>query len=176
MPKPQLPTLRTPVCLLRPLSFLDLPTTLMWRNKPEVRCCFRTTNKLHLESHNEWFRTYLDLPNDFMFIIEVDKKPVGQLGLYNIADDGHSAEFGRLMIGEKSCQGKGVARAATTAILAYAFETLRISRVFLEVRLENAPAVGLYQSLGFIQIQETEGFAQMELLAHQGHGTNGIAC
>ncbi len=111
-----------------------------------------------------------------MFVIEVDKKPVGQLGLYNIANDGHSAEFGRLMIGEKSCQGKGVARAATTAILAYAFKTLRISRVFLEVRLENAPAIGLYKSLGFKQIQETDGFSQMELLAHQGHGTNKIAC
>jgi len=176
VPKPHLPTLRTPACLLRPLELHDLSTTLGWRNKPEVRRCFRTTNELHLESHKEWFRRYLDLPNDFMFVIEVDKKPVGQLGLYNIADDGHSAEFGRLMIGEKSCRGKGVARAATTAILAYAFETLQISRVFLEVRLENAQAIGLYQSIGFMQTKETEGFAQMEMLAHQRHGTNKIVC
>ena len=176
VPKPHLPTLRTPACVLRPLELHDLPTTLAWRNKPEVRRCFRTTDEIHWASHKKWFRKYLDLPNDFMFIIEVDEKPVGQIGLYNIADDGHSAEFGRLMIGEKSCQGKGVARAATTAILAYAFETLGISRVFLEVRLDNAPALGLYRSLGFKQIQETEGFAQMDMLAHQGHGTNKVAC
>ncbi len=104
------------------------------------------------------FSKYIDRPDDYMFIIEADQKPVGQIGLYNITDDGHSAEFGRLMIGEKSCLGKGVARAATTAMLAYAFEALRISRVFLEVRLENAPAIGLYRSLGFMQVQEANGF------------------
>ncbi|GAG35898.1 unnamed protein product, partial [marine sediment metagenome] len=119
-----------------------------------------------MDDHKDWFSKYIDRPDDYMFIIEAAQKPVGQIGLYNIniTDDGHSAEFGRLMIGEKSCLGKGVARAATTAMLAYAFEVLQISRVFLEVRLENAPAIGLYRSLGFMQVQEASGFVQMEML------------
>jgi len=176
VPKPHMPTIQTPVCLLRPLRLQDLPVTLAWRNRPEMRKCFRTTAVIHLDDHKDWFSKYIDRPDDYMFIIEADQKPVGQIGLYNITDDGHSAEFGRLMIGEKHCLGQGVARAATTAMLAYAFEALRISRVFLEVRLENAPAIGLYRSLGFMQVQEANGFAQMELLAHQDHGTNKIAC
>jgi diamine N-acetyltransferase len=176
VPKPHLPTIRTPVCLLRPLELHDLPTTLAWRNKPEVRRCFRTTDEIHLDSHKDWFSKYVDLPNDFMFIIEVDEKPVGQLGIYHISDDRHSAEFGRLLIGEPCCQGRGIARAATTEILRYAFEALQIIRVFLEVRLDNVPALGLYQSLGFMKVQEDQGFVHMEMLATQGHGKHKIAC
>ena len=104
------------------------------------------------------------------------KNPLDNLAFIHISDDRHSAEFGRLLIGEPCCQGRGIARAATTEILRYAFEALQIIRVFLEVRLDNVPALGLYQSLGFMKVQEDQGFVHMEMLATQGHGKHKIAC
>ena len=57
-----------------------------------------------MDGHTAWFNEYLTRSDDHMFIIESEGTPVGQIGLYHIADDRTDAEFGRLMIGDRFVQ------------------------------------------------------------------------
>ena len=165
MPKPPLPILKTSGCVLRPLAAHDLPLTLGWRNTPEIRCCFRTPDIIQMDGHRAWFNEYLIRSDDHMFIIESEDIPVGQIGLYHIADDRTEAEFGRLMIGDRASQGRGIARAASTMIVDYAFGSLGLNRLFLEVRADNEKAIGLYHRIGFKDTHTEDGFLSMEAFA-----------
>jgi len=165
VPKPPLPILKTSSCVLRPLAARDLPLTLGWRNTPEIRCCFRTPDTIQMDGHKAWFNEYLTRSDDHMFIIESEGTPVGQIGLYHIADDRTDAEFGRLMIGDRKSQGRGIAKAASTMILEYAFESLGLDRLFLEVRAANEKAIRLYHRIGFKDTHTEDEFLSMEVFA-----------
>jgi ribosomal protein S18 acetylase RimI-like enzyme len=53
--------------------------------------------------------------------------------------------------------GSGVGRALAEALLG-ALRELGVTRVYLEVRRDNAPAIALYRSLGFEQVVELPGY------------------
>ncbi|MEQ8770812.1 MAG: N-acetyltransferase [Phycisphaerales bacterium] len=53
---------------------------------------------------------------------------------------------------DPACEGRGVGRGLTTAVLA-ALEDAGVRRVYLEVRVGNDRAIGLYRSLGFVQVR-----------------------
>ena len=130
----------------------DLATTLSWRNQAEIRKWFFHSDILTYEQHLEWFRSYQGSDNDYIFIIKAhgsQNKPVGQLAIYHIDWEKRRAEFGRLMIGELSAQGKGLAYAATNLALKIAFDQLDLEEVYLEVLSDNKRALALYQKIGF---------------------------
>ncbi|SFJ81334.1 ribosomal protein S18-alanine N-acetyltransferase [Cellulomonas sp. KH9] len=58
-------------------------------------------------------------------------------------------------------QGRGVGRRMLTTLLDRARE-LRAESVLLEVRVDNAPAIHLYESLGFTQLGRRRGYYQPE--------------
>ncbi|AIG63714.1 alanine acetyltransferase [Corynebacterium atypicum] len=59
---------------------------------------------------------------------------------------------------DPGCQGRGLGRGLIRRLLAVADE--RPGPVFLEVRCDNAPAVGLYESLGFARLGVRRGYYQ----------------
>jgi diamine N-acetyltransferase len=143
---------RIRLCLLRES---DLPMTLKWRNQDHIRKWFVHSGVLTPEQHREWFQGYSQRENDYLFIIEeiMDlKKPVGQISLYNIDWGRKQGEYGRLMIGEPSAQGKGLAKEATGLLLHYAFGELDLKGVYLEVFEKNEPALSIYRAYGFQEI------------------------
>jgi diamine N-acetyltransferase len=165
MVKPLLQPIQSTRLSLRPLVREDLATTLAWRNKERVRKKFFTSRPLTMEEHQLWFTQYLDRSDDMVFLI-VDAKlnrPVGQAALYNINPARKEAEFGRLMIGEEDALRRGFAREAAQALISHAFETLRLTRVYLEARVENVSAISLYEKLGFTVIEETQDRLRMEI-------------
>ncbi|MDR3201755.1 MAG: ribosomal protein S18-alanine N-acetyltransferase [Bifidobacteriaceae bacterium] len=62
---------------------------------------------------------------------------------------------------EPSARGRGIGRALVENLLAAAGRARR-SEVFLEVRVDNEPAIGLYQSLGFEPIGVRPRYYQPE--------------
>jgi RimJ/RimL family protein N-acetyltransferase len=56
-----------------------------------------------------------------------------------------------IYIGDGSARGKGVADEASRLLLRFAFDTLGLHRVFLQVDTVNERAIRLYQRLGFKQ-------------------------
>jgi RimJ/RimL family protein N-acetyltransferase len=73
---------------------------------------------------------------------------VGTIGLSRIDLVNRRAEYG-VLIGEPGARGKGLAAEASRLLLAYAFETLGLRRVYLHVLARNADALRLYRRVGF---------------------------
>jgi len=95
---------------------------------------------------------YLELlvkdPDRRSFAIEVGGVHVGNVGLKNHDFDNGVAEC-FIEIGEVALHGQGVGALAMARVLDVAFDELRLRRVRLGVFEFNAPAIRLYQKLGF---------------------------
>jgi RimJ/RimL family protein N-acetyltransferase len=145
---------------------------MAWRNQESIRKWFINTNLIDENQHLAWFRRYLERDDDFLFIIE-DKargnRPVGQISIYQVDRQNLSAEYGRIMIGDEEARGKGLAKAATNLVLEFAFETLGLQVITLEVRNENEPALAIYNSCGFQVTGEKNGLIYMSLDRQGGH-------
>ena len=159
MVKRSLPAVENERVRLRLLRSDDLPLTLRWRNQDHIRRWFFYSEPIAPEQHSGWFEQYRQRDDDFVFIIEdvqAGDQPVGQVALYHIDWMQGRAEFGRLMIGEASAAGKGLAFAATQLALKIAFQDLALQEVYLEVFADNQRAIGIYSGAGF-QVKEQRG-------------------
>ena len=110
---------------LRLLEEADLPLTLGWRNRDENRRWFFSTAEISPDQHRGWFEKYRERDDDFVFVIEeidVFKRPVGQLSLYDIDWTTGRAEFGRLLMGDPEARGLGLAQLATALLVDEALE------------------------------------------------------
>jgi diamine N-acetyltransferase len=151
---------------IRLLQEADLNLTLAWRNQARVRTSLVTSRALTLEEHLAWHRSYSIKDDDFVFVIEEVRSghaPVGQVSLYAIDWQKRTAEFGRLLIGEESALGRGLASAATRLVLDLAFGAFDLQAVRLEVFQTNARAIALYAKQGFTELGLVGSMLQMEL-------------
>jgi diamine N-acetyltransferase len=136
---------------LRLLEEADLPQTLLWRNQDEIRRWFFHSDPIPFENHVAWFQKYKERDDDFVFIITDahDKRTIGQIALYNINWQKRRAEYGRLMIGCPEAKGKGFAKKATQSLIEFAFNSLGLEEIYLEVLTENQAARKVYEQCGF---------------------------
>ncbi len=142
---------------LRLLNAEDLPTTLAWRNREDIRHQFIHSEIITWENHVSWWEEHKSQANDFVFIIEETeqlKRPVGQISLYNIDLKKGEAEYGRLMIGDDDARGKGLAKRATELLISWAFSSLGLKRIYLQVFRSNTAAINLYRQCGFGTYEE----------------------
>jgi diamine N-acetyltransferase len=149
----------SPKVRLRLLDEADLPRTLWWRNQDHIRKWFFSSGTITEDQHRQWFARYRERDDDFVFVIESTldgHQAVGQVSLYHVDWVGRRAEYGRLMIGESSARGKGLARAATERLLEVAFDDLGLHEVYLEVMPDNEPAVAIYRACGFVRESQDE--------------------
>ena len=134
--------------LLRPTEEADLPLIAMWQNHPEVW----------------WYMDYerpfsaADIRDDIEssrregqpFTILVGDRPIGRIGLNQFrARDRICAVY--LFIGEPDCWGRGYARDACMALLAYAFDRMDLHQVELWTLADNDPAIPMYRKCGFVE-------------------------
>jgi len=152
--KKEIPSIKGNNIFIRGVNENDLDIIMEWRNKQEIMKCFFNRNKLTSEGQINWYSKYVNDVTDHMFmIITNDNIPIGTMALYHIDDTTSKAEYGRALIAAEGFQGKGFAKEALNLILRYAFDTLKLNRVFLEVFSDNTQAIKLYERCGFI----TEG-------------------
>jgi RimJ/RimL family protein N-acetyltransferase len=138
---------------LRLLSVGDLPMTLAWRNREDIRVQFVHSDIITWEQHLAWWEEYRTRSNDFVFMIEEARhlhRPVGQVSLYNIDLEKREAEYGRLMIGDSEARGKGLARKATELLVSWAFDSIGLQRIYLVVFKSNRTSANLYRRCGFV--------------------------
>jgi ribosomal-protein-alanine N-acetyltransferase len=103
-----------------------------------------------------WSRQgFLDaLANEYtvFFVAEEEAAIAGYVGMYISLDEG---EITNVAV-RPELRGKGIAKALLEQTLSYA-KNHGITRIVLEVRVSNAPAIGLYEGFGFEIIGTRKG-------------------
>ena len=146
---------------LRAMTEKDTANVVKWRNCPSVVENFIFRTPLTEEAHLNWYRNKVQKGEVAQFII-VDNdggKDVGSVYLRDIDNDNRKCEYG-IFIGEESCRGKGLGTAAAKLILNYAFDELKMNRVFLRVFAKNTAAINSYKHAGF----KTEGVFKQDVI------------
>lgn len=84
------------------------------------------------------------------FVIEVEGRPLGRIGLNNFRPRDHVASL-YVFVGERESWGKGYGRDALMALLAYAFDTRNLRLVELWTLADNERAIRMYKGCGFVE-------------------------
>lgn len=144
----------------------DLPMTLAWRNRDDVRRWFKYSEPLTFENHRDFFRKYLERDNDFLLIVEDVNtfEAVGQASVYDVDWEAGSGEVGRF-IAAPDFRGKGYMKDACSAIAELAFSVLGLKRVYLEVFPDNERAIHIYLASGYSDCGVKDGMRGMEKVA-----------
>jgi UDP-4-amino-4,6-dideoxy-N-acetyl-beta-L-altrosamine N-acetyltransferase len=136
--------------LLRRMSRADAVDVVRMRADPEVQAQLFSARPPTMEEHLRW-RAEVEARDDrheFMIVERTSGRSVGTIGLSHIDRVNRRAEYG-VLIGEPDARGKGLAAEASRLLLAYAFGTLGLRRVYLHVLARNGDALRLYRRVGF---------------------------
>lgn len=136
--------------LLRRMSREDAADVVRMRADPEVQAQLFSGRPPTIEEHLRWLAD-MEARGDrheFMIVERTSGRSVGTIGLRHIDRVNRRAEYG-VLIGEPDARGKGLAAEASRLLLAYAFGTLGLRRVYLHVLARNEDALRLYRRVGF---------------------------
>lgn len=150
---------------LRDIKIEDTEKILQWRNNKNVKKNFCNQENLTAERHINWYNSKIMTGKVKQFII-IDKEEnleVGSIYLRDIDLINKKAEMG-IFIGEDKKRGKGIGTASIHLIVQYAFEQLKLHKVYLRVFSNNIPAIKSYTKVGFKQ----EGIAKDDILLPNG--------
>ena len=121
---------------------------LAWMHDPKVNCKFHFDFASMTEEKALAFieNSFSEVNQNFAFVGD-DDKYLGTISLKNISKVDNNAEYA--VVTSYAAQGTGAAYEATMEILKYAFETLELNRVYLNVLVENERANAFYKKCGF---------------------------
>jgi RimJ/RimL family protein N-acetyltransferase len=119
-----------------------------WFSDPQVVYFLGRNSPITLAEEERWFRDYERRTDEQIFAIDVADTHIGNLGLHKIDRVHRKAEVG-IVIGEPAYWSKGYGSEAMRTALRYAFGTLGLNKVSLDVLEYNTRAIHTYERLGF---------------------------
>jgi len=138
---------------LRPLKYEDWEKTITWRNNLEFSSLimshpFPVTKELE----KEWIKSIIEDKSNrsvhFGICLLDSEELIGITKLFNISWISRTCYFG-IFLGSKESRRKGIGKEAMQLIIDYAFNTLNLRKILLEVITNNQPAINLYKKMGF---------------------------
>jgi RimJ/RimL family protein N-acetyltransferase len=152
---------------LRRFRSADLPKVITWRRDPELRHgALWSDVAFGTREARRWLRTVSDGAESSRLTLAIELREsarlVGLTNLTRIDRRSGTAYFG-IVIGEKDCWGRGVARESLRLMLGRA-AALGLRKVLLEVAADNPRALELYTRVGF----QTEGVLRRQLVRPNG--------
>jgi [ribosomal protein S5]-alanine N-acetyltransferase len=135
---------------LRPLDRTDAPLLAAFVNHPETRRTVLRARPTSLVQEEAFLMQLGSSERDVMFGLALREggNLVGVSGLHQIDPVGRKAQLG-LLIGLAEQWGKGYGTEATRLMLEYAFTTLNLNKVGLQVFSNNPAARRVYEKAGF---------------------------
>ena len=115
-----------------------------WRNSPEARAAFFNTEVVTPDTHLRFMAERK--AHDLVFIAESEGKPIGMGGL-TVDVKTRDAEWGRVFL-DPHYRGRGYATDLVYLALHYAFELLRLDRVWADIWTTNDPILKVYDRVG----------------------------
>lgn len=143
----------------------DIKNKVDWINNSENNQYLHYDLPLSENKTIEWYYKR-DFEKRRDLVIEYSGVPVGLIGLLNIDYVHRKAEF-YISIGNVGYKRKGISTIATRLVLQYAFTTLDLNKIYLNVDEENMSARRLYEKVGF----KCEGFFESDMF-HKGRYIN----
>lgn len=131
---------------LRALNEDDLEMVLEWRNHPEVRRYMYSSEIINLSEHTAWFQMACNSDNLHLFVYEENNKSKGFVKLKVIDEGGKIAEWG-FYLSPNASKGTGVSLGNAT--LNYAFNVLKLHKIFGEVLEFNVRSLRFHERMGF---------------------------
>jgi RimJ/RimL family protein N-acetyltransferase len=139
---------------LRDLQESDVDGMLEWMHDPETKKWFRYPMEKQTKADVLSFiqkarKTDKSEQGVSIHLAVADENDeyLGTISLKNIDYTSRNAEYA---ISIRQCtKGTGAAYKATKMLLAYAFDTLDLEKVYLNVLKENARAIAFYKKVGF---------------------------
>ena len=107
--------------------------------------------RMTAEQEARFLQDKADSPNEIEIVAEIDGRIAGSAGIEAVGDKAkirHRADFGISV--DMACWGLGIGRALTRACVECAREA-GYAQLELEVVADNASALALYQSEGFVE-------------------------
>ena len=153
---------------LRAAERSDLPLFVNWLNDAETASFITARAPMSMAMEEQWFEKVLvDHGTSrwhFVICLVESGQPIGTIGLFELDLATGSAGMG-IVIGEKQLWGQGYGTDAHNALLDFAFGSLRLERVWLEVNDDNFRAKRSYEKCGF-KFEGTERHAMFRAGKH----------
>lgn len=141
--------------MIRRLEHKDAELMLEWMHDKDINRAFRFPfDKSTLESVTEFIDNSFSDKNKHFAVVDDNDEYLGTVSLKNISIENKSAEYA--IVVRRMAKGTGVAKLATENIIDYAFHTLKLHKVYLNVLEKNERARHFYEKCGF----EYEGTAK----------------
>lgn len=140
--------------ILRPLHSNDWDKTLKWRNSMEIKnYAMIHPYPITVDQEKDWYDHILKNITDKIIYFAIDEKQqsklIGYVFLKNIQWIHRNCTLG-IIIGENDSRGKGYGIEALQLIENYAFHTLNLNKISLEVVAYNQAAINLYKKVGYV--------------------------
>lgn len=133
---------------LKKFTAADISNKVRWINDESNNMYLHYELPLEIEKTQRWFESIKNRADRYDAVIEADGVSIGVIGLLNIDVVNLKAEY-YITLGEASYKRKGISYIASQQLLKYAFEILKLNKVYLNVDADNVAACNLYEKLGF---------------------------
>lgn len=130
------------------LSDAEKRMVLEWRNHPDVKQWMYTSDDIALDAHLNFIDSLNHRIDKRYFVVKNDEGYLGVIDFYNIAHD--SCEFGLYV--NPFAHTRGIGKELLTQSILYAFNTLNVQTLVLEVFCNNTKAIHLYEKYGFTPV------------------------
>lgn len=135
---------------LRPLTELDLPNLLEWRNLERVRTNMYTDRIISMTEHQYWFEKQSgNSANEKYFIFESNKRPLGFVSFTRYNPDSGTC-YWAFYLGETNVP-RGTGAIMEYIAIEHAFRELAIRKLCCEVFVFNTSVIKLHRKFGFME-------------------------
>lgn len=147
------PMLRGGLVYLRPAERSDIPLFVQWLSDERTSRNLALRSPLSVALEERWFDDLLEHHGrdrwHFVICLLDGGRPVGSLDLHEIDLTSGGAGLG-IQVGDPADRSKGYGGDALSVLLDFAFDQLRLERVWLDVYATNPDARRLYERVGFV--------------------------
>jgi UDP-4-amino-4,6-dideoxy-N-acetyl-beta-L-altrosamine N-acetyltransferase len=133
---------------IRLMEQKDLDSVLSWRNHPDIRKYMFSKNEISSEDHIKWFKNVEQDATRTVLIFTQNTEPMGFIQFAPIKSKCTIVDWGFYTSPEAP---KGTGSIMVTMALDYAFDQLKVKKVFGEVLDYNIGSINFHLKMGFVQ-------------------------
>lgn len=135
---------------IRPITEEDTDLIIAWRNSEAVRPYFIYQKPFTREGHLNWLKTMIETGCGYQFIVckIEDDTPIGCTYLRDYDREHNKIEYG-VFLGSEGVKGQGIGTEILGLTLQFAFETLKVHKVFARAFSDNQASIGSFLKGGF---------------------------